>query len=440
MKNIKHASYEAIWKSKENNIALRENRECNRYDSMIAVACGAVGGILDIFGIDAPGKGVLGKWTDKQVSLAVMKFAKSVGWNPRAGKTDNLASAVGFLEKKFKVNYDQRHTQDVGSSFPMSSLNHHIVSFSHSPDIFGLFFSVLNQFTSTSSFISDGKIIHINTESFELEGSDFLSKLYSGVVNWMGHIMSDIAGSSGSIGNGGRGCGIVIPFYEFFRFCKIGKLNVRNRKQDLATIATRVFEEGYDFRHGLAISIPVIITELLIRLAWAIRSRFLDRVPCKDCIPTKIYEDLRVMLLLGDGTICAFDGLHAIAKSNGDILVFCTRLNLVAWLRFISLVFKEVCIRIGIPEDLSHNLYIYKEINRALDECTAELEQLSIEYSREYESNERLRKTLSSAKTSSDLQSCLMMWYQTEEKELPWTGDFNSFMKNRNNSLFFRKK
>ena len=57
-----------------------------------------------------------------------MAFAKGCGWRPKAGKENNIASAVGFLEKKFPVNYDQRHTGDVDGLFHMSAKNHHMKS------------------------------------------------------------------------------------------------------------------------------------------------------------------------------------------------------------------------------------------------------------------------------------------------------------------------
>ncbi|MEI2414131.1 hypothetical protein V8V50_09280 [Ligilactobacillus salivarius] len=80
----------------------------------------------------------------------------------------------------------------------MSTKNHHMMSLGHSPDVIGLFFSILNQFTSTATFVTGEKLITINTETFELVGGNFIAKVFSGIANWFGHIMSDIAGSSGS--------------------------------------------------------------------------------------------------------------------------------------------------------------------------------------------------------------------------------------------------
>lgn len=74
--------------------------------------------------------------------------------------------------------------------------------------------------------MDNGQLITIQTDTGELQGHDFISRLFCGTVNWFGHLMSDIAGSSGGRGNanGGRGSGIVIPFYELFGLCDFGNL------------------------------------------------------------------------------------------------------------------------------------------------------------------------------------------------------------------------
>ena len=87
-----------------------------------------------------------------------------------------LPVQLAFLEKQFKVNYDQRHSADVENLFDMSTRNHHMMSLSHSPDLVGLFFSLLNQFTSTSSFIADGQLVTIRSDTYATAGRKFCSK------------------------------------------------------------------------------------------------------------------------------------------------------------------------------------------------------------------------------------------------------------------------
>ena len=443
MNNEKEVNYPLLENSVENKRLFQNEDKCDKYDYLAAVGCGVIGGIIDIFLVGAPGDSVLEHWTDSQVDKCVMTFAKKMGWNPRVGQEDNVRSAIGFLEngsKKsgfdgFRVNYDQKNSTDVNNLFKMAPNNHHMMSIAHSPDIIGLFFSIINQLTSTSSFIENGQLIMISTDTFELKGGNFISKLFCGVVNWFGHIMSDIAGSSGSVK---RGTGVVMPFYELFGFFKFGEFNVENDRQDLATIATRAFQKGYDFRFGLAQSIPVIITDLLIRLIWALRRYFQYKKTLKECIPTHNHADLRIMLLLGNGTLCAMDGIDAGVRSKGNFLLFFMRLNLIAWLRFVTLVLKEVFIRVGISDAMQKNIEAYKRINEALLVYLHELEQIDIDlFKKETEEYNKVVNVFNSAKTYEELNIMLLDTFDRMGYNKPWQGNFDEHMSNKNGTLRF---
>lgn len=428
-----------IKKDQENINLIRYNDKCDKYDYLIAAGCGAIGGLIDIFLVGAPGDSKLQIWTDNQVDKCVMSFAKKMGWKGNE-KGKGIDSAIGFLEKKFGVNYDQRHTQDVNGVFKMSTKNHHMKSLGHSPDIIGLFFSILNQFTGTSSFIANGKIITIDTETQELCGGNFIAKLFCGAANWFGHIMSDIAGAQGSRGNGNRGTGIVMPFYELFGLCKFGKFSVGKDKQDLATIATRAFQNGYDARFGLTMAIPVVITDLLIKLIWALRKHFQYGAPIKECIPSSKYAELRVMLLVGNGVLCVMDGIDAAIRSGGDFLQFFMRLNLVGWIRFIQLVLKEILIRLGIVGALEKTIEAYKRVNAALVQYMAELEKIDIElFKKETTLISQTTALLDNCTTQEQLNERLIEIYDKIGIDIPWKGydSFDSFMKDDNAVLVF---
>lgn len=435
---VKEENYLFLKASEENRELLRAKDKCDKYDYIAAVVCGAIGGMIDIFLVGAPGDSSLESWTDSQVDHAVKAFARKTGWNPRAGKEDNAASAIGFLERTFKVNYDQRHSADVGNAFSMNTKNHHMMSLAHSPDIVGLFFSLLNQFTSTSSFAANGKLIFVNTDTCALQGGNFLAKLFCGIANWFGHIMSDIAGSSGSRGNSGRGAGVVAPFYELFQFCKFGKFSVGKDKQDFAEIAIRAFQEGYDFRFGLAAAVPVIVGELSIRLVWALRWRFQYGMPLKECIPTSRHADLRIMLLLGNGTLCVMDGIDAGVRSGGNFLAFFMRLNLIAWYRFTLLVLKEVCIRIGLADALTVDIEAYKRINEELLIYLRKLETIDKPaFERETEAYHQTVMILNAAATQEQLNAALLAAFDKLGFQKPWNGDFDRHMSNKNERLVF---
>jgi hypothetical protein len=311
---------------------------------MIAGTCGIIAGLVDILFVGVPKNSELGDIADEQANNITEKFAEFLGWNKdkAAEKGSNTtASAIGFLEKKFKINYDHATTHATGGAVENLSLkNHHLKGLGHSPDIIGLFFSVLNQFTNTSSFISNGQIITIDTEEFELQGHNLIAKIFCGVANWFGHIMSDWTGSSGTVGQGGRGTGVPIPFYNLLQMLNIGEFG--KDKQSFATITTKVFEEGYDARHGMAMAIPVVINELLIRFMYTMKAHFYHQKDWKDSIPSENIPELRRMLLVGHGTLCIMDGADAAIRSGGEMVQFLLRTNLIAWVRFGHLGLKEL--------------------------------------------------------------------------------------------------
>jgi len=314
-----------------------KNAQCDKYDYMIAGTCGLIGGLIDIFFVGAPNEGALAKMADNFTDGIVQKFAKANGWKGANQGKDPMASAIGFLERQFKVNYDHRHGGDVGGALRMSASNHHIKNLAHSPDLVGLFFSLLAQFTSTAHFVENGKLITIDTETFELQGSNLVSKLFAGFTNWLGHLFSDMAGSSGAQG---RGSGIPVPFYALLQFLKVGEFG--QHRQSFATVAVKVFEQGYDLRHGMALSIPVLVTELLTRVMWSAKQAFYHGKPLLQCLPLANNPELRRMLMVAHGSLCLSDAADAAVRSYGDIVRFMLRSNFVAWARFGTLALREL--------------------------------------------------------------------------------------------------
>ncbi len=318
-----------------------KNIQCDKYDYLIAGICGVIGGLIDVLFTGMPGEGYLTKAADDAVNSAVEKFAKICGWKGAREGSDSTKSAIGFLERTFRANYDQATTSGKnGTDGAVNHLlpkNHHLKSLGHSPDLTGLFFSILNQFTNTSSFISNGKIITIDTKTHELKGGNFIAKVFSGFTNWLGHLFSDMAGSSGS---STRGAGIPIPFYNLLLLFDVGEFG--QDKHSFATVATQVFEQGYDLRHGIALAIPVLITELLTRLLWASKQRFYHKKNWQECIPSANNPELRRMLLVAHGALCLIDSGDAMLRSGGNMVQFLLRTNIIGWVRFGSLALKEV--------------------------------------------------------------------------------------------------
>ena len=409
---------------------------CNVPEIVAAVACGALGGMVDVLFVGAPNDGKpLEKWANKQVDGAVERFAKLNGWQPKEGQ-DEVERAIGFLEKNFKVNYDQRYGADVGGLFAMNTRDHHFKSLAHSPTPVGLFFSMLNQFTSTATFAVDGGLVFIKTDTFELVGKDFPSKIFCGFANWIGHVMSDIAGSSTLRRFPGDGMGVAAPFCELLQFCKFGNFDIDGGKGDLAELATKVFTNGYDARFALSLGIPVAITDLLIKLIWAIKEHFGHRRPILDCIRAKDNDGLRTMLLIGTGTLCVIDGADAYVRSGGgaNAVELASRINYIAWLRLAMLVVRELRIRLSLERDIE----AMRELNAAYKDYLKELEALDVDaFKEESFVFEAFSEKLGSANTEEELNALLSATYEKIGLEKPWQGDLDSHMSDKTAALRF---
>ena len=250
--------------------------DCDTTDYALALASGTLCGLLGSDLVNNPRDSILGDKIDKWVENRTVDFARMYGWsdNGNGGST----SAIKFLENKFKVPYDQRGAGDAGSSiFDLTPTNHHFKSLGHNPTLLGLVVSILDQFNNTSTFISNGEIIRLEKADnrFELRGNSVLSKLFAGFINWFGHLLSDVSGSSCSKG---RGMGIPSPILSWANDVIALKRNigipVSDFDRNLSELAVKIFKEGYDARFEVAKSIPVIINELIVRTIFATR-RFL---------------------------------------------------------------------------------------------------------------------------------------------------------------------
>lgn len=360
----------------ENDYKLYGKADCDKWDYILASLCGVATGLIDSFFVGMPGASKLGKISNDVADKVVEKFAKIVhkfdkkhveklieagdiskysdykptGLSLPQKEPDGIASSIGYFEQRFRVPYDARYAKDLVDAegkVSFNPANHHLKSLGHCPDIFGLFFSILDQFTGMVTVISDGKIQRFKPQGqdFRLQGETFYQKILFGFINWIGHLMSDVAGSSGTRGHAGRtGAGIAPPFFEFFQLCNFGSFQVGDDTRTLADFTTAMYEHGYDARFAAAQAVPVVLNEVLIRLIWSIKRHYYHGHPWKDCVPLKLSDkpELRRMMLVGHGCLCLVDATDAAIRSWGNLLEFALHLNMVAWGRFAHLGFQEL--------------------------------------------------------------------------------------------------
>lgn len=301
---------------------------CDKLDYALAASSGLLCSILDIFLVTPPkqGNSALVNTTDTWFKERTVSFAKLCGWK---GETGNTSAAIQFLEKMFKVPYDQRGAGDIGSSiFNLNPTNHHFKSLAHNPSLLGLFFSIVNQFTNTSHFVSNGEFISLMEADgkFILQGSNSISKLFCAFTNWIGHLISDVSGSSGSQG---RGMGIPSPLWtwtnDIIALKRSLGIEVSEFNKAVNKLAMDIYKEGYDIRFQAAQAIPVLINELVVRFIYAIRRllKYFVNTPkenrtwslmWKQCEPFS-NATVRRMLTVAHGVFCSIDVIDATTRS-----------------------------------------------------------------------------------------------------------------------------
>ena len=341
-----------------------QNAKMDKTDFLIATACGGVAGLIDVLFVGSPLTSKIGGSMDKVADGLVKNVAKLFWKNDKRGVSitgkkapETLSQCISYLERAFPVNYDARYAKDLlvkqGVLEHMNPSNHHLLSLAHSPDAIGLVCSIISQFYGYAIFVDKGKLIRVIPAKSKdvvpyLQGSDLISMIACGFINWVGHLISDIAGSSSTrvAGKTGRGAGIPMPFYSLFLMCDLGDFDGKT----FAETMIQVFQQGYDLRFAGAMAVPVILNEILVRICWTIRQKFFKKKSWRESIPTSQHTDLRMMIIVSTGTLCLIDGVGAAGSAiatGGNVVTFICHLNLVGWARLVMLVLRELAIRYG---------------------------------------------------------------------------------------------
>lgn len=355
------------------------NRDVEKYtndadwiDNTVAVASGIICGIIDSVFVGDFSFDAANEWGNEKTNNFVVKIAKMQGY-----EGDDLPGAVKYLEDKFPIAADKA-TNDFGGG-----KQHHLRDFSHHPTPVGLFFSLLTQFTQ-KAYGTDtaGMFLIVDLKNKKditlLIGKNTPEKITFGVINWFFHMVSDMAGSSGSVAKNNLGTGLPGPIGSLLKeisalpiFKKVNadgykEFSVWVSKLFNGTLLGKRDENGkiisatkFDLRTEVGVlqqlgkqAVPVLINECVVRGFYFIR-RFADEIKgihsfkeLKDInwektLPAKNRTIIR-MLTISSGTFMAFDMADAAVRSVGTsggtlpgfLTSFVLRVNFVGVGRF----------------------------------------------------------------------------------------------------------
>jgi hypothetical protein len=198
----------------------------DKLDYAVSVASGIIAGIIDILFV---GKFDLQEgrdWSSEKINDFVTTVAKKQGY-----EGDDLQGAIRHLEK-FGAPSDSVYN-DFGGG-----LQHHLRDFAHHASPVGLVFSMLTQFTQKAYGTNTaGAFIVVPIDKTTFIGDSVPTKITFGLVYWVLHMASDMAGSSGSPG---AGTGIPGPILSIVKL--LSSTPIFNNKDQINAYVIRANE------------------------------------------------------------------------------------------------------------------------------------------------------------------------------------------------------
>lgn len=332
--------------------------KADKLDYAVAASSGVIAGLIDVFYVGELSLDRANAWGRGQIEIVVMKVARIEGY---AG--DDLQGAIRMLEKLHPMTAD-------GVAEIFGAGLHHYRDFSHHFSIGGLFFSILTQFTGLVVGIDKAGALLIEPvpESHQqFIGKNFEEKIAFGAIEWFFHMVSDMAGSSGSL-NGGTGVpGPLLSLMKeisalpFFKDSESGGTGFRQwlSKAFNGTLLAQRDETGkiipgmrrrFDLRTEIGLlgeigrqSIPVVMNQCIVRGFYfcrrlyreirdlEIRSvRELDHIALEDVLPWGT-PAMRRMVTVSSGAFVGVDLADAAVRAipRRDPVAFVLRVNYV---------------------------------------------------------------------------------------------------------------
>lgn len=347
-------------------------------DYIVAVGSGVLAGIIDSFWVGEFNLERGTAWSSDKINNFVVKTAQTQGY-----KGDDLQGAIRSLENKFHLPSDS-NISDFGGG-----LQHHLRDFAHHPNLVGLLFSLLTQFTEKVYGTDEKglfKIINLRDKTFI--GKDIPQKFIFGSVFWFFHLVSDMAGSSSSLGYGTGLPGPLLALAKelstlpFFRNLKVGdnSFSLWISKLFNGTLLAKRSPDGkiidpvrFDLRSELGVvyelgrqAIPVVINECLVRGFYFVRRlaeeikkknvRHLNELNRINWDKVKPFRNRTIvrMLAIAAGTFTLIDlsdaAIRGVLKSGGNPAnfgkEFLLRVNFVGVGRFSIAVVTDIAMGI----------------------------------------------------------------------------------------------
>lgn len=349
---------------KANELAIRElNKEYNAihkldaFDISIAAAGGLLGALVDILLVGIPAKTPDGLKADPLSNYIRDYFDQRF---PEE-EMQKLANS-----KESKVPYDaqdNRHTTIRVEG--LSAYYHRMLQLGHDP-LLGFIFGIADILNGTMTTIDkQGNFVCQVMENYADRTE---SDIFAALCKLIAHFKSDMTTSMG----------LPAPLMSLFNFLQFGSIG--EEELTIAEIVQGMYYEGYDFIHFCSMSVPAMVTEVVVRLGYAIK-RIKEGNKIKDSIPFSLNREkhpkLSTMLFVGHSAAVAVNaGKVAFTKNPMAI-------NYPQWIAFAKYSYTQLKWGL-IQKPALREKYVMGKINEELDQVLLEIDKGFDDFTRGY--------------------------------------------------------
>lgn len=298
------------------NAEFDQIHKLDEFDIAISALAGIVSGIVDIVMVGIPQRSSVGLNAAPLSNYVREYFDKAFPKEDMAKLANSKISKVPYDAQ------DNRNTTQYVEG--LSAYYHRMLQLGHDP-ILGFVFGVLDILNGTMTTIDkNGAFLIQDMPVYEGRKE---ATIFAALCKQILHLQSDVTTSMG----------LPAPLMSLFNFLQIGKIG--EYEQTIAEIVQGMYYEGYDFIHFCSMSIPVMITEVVIRLGYALK-RIREGYSIKESIPFSSnhqkHPKLGTMLFIGHSAATAINA-GKVAFAENPLAI-----NYPQWIAFAKTSYSQL--------------------------------------------------------------------------------------------------
>lgn len=288
----------------------------DKIDVSISAIAAIVGAAVDILLVGIPQRGMDGLEAGPLSDFIRRRFEEVFPEEDMEKLANSKISKVPFDAQ------DNRNTTEYVTG--LSAYYHRLLSLGHDP-LLGFVVGVFDILTGRMTTIDKtGKLVSQVMENYSDRTE---SDIFAAIAKQFIHLKSDITTSMGLPAP-------LMGLFNLFQFGSIGEA-----EQTIAEIVQGMYYEGYDFIHFCSLSIPVMLIEVIVRIAYAFK-RIKEGYRVRDSIPVSLNREkhpkLCTMLFI------AHSGATAVNAGKVYFTKNPMAINYPEWLAFAKYSYKQL--------------------------------------------------------------------------------------------------